>query len=194
MDLLRAIRHFWDAAHRAWIRWAEFNGHAGWFMPLLGVIVFVDGMLVVLPGDLLVVLSTLANVRRNWWRTALAATLGRTAAFFTLYLLSIHLGAGALHGMLDWTVKPESWAHAQDWFGRWGLLSIPFFSLLPFAAQLPPVLAGLSHADPLPVAGAILAGNALRYLIICFGLREGWAALRFIREHAHREKEKALKD
>ncbi|MES2202636.1 MAG: hypothetical protein V4498_10325, partial [candidate division FCPU426 bacterium] len=66
---------FYDRVKRVWFRWAEMNKHSPWFPFILALIVGFDAIVVVLPGELIVIPSVLSNPSK-WKKIAISAGIG----------------------------------------------------------------------------------------------------------------------
>lgn len=65
-----------DRLRQAWMGWAKLNQRKPWFPFLIGLVVAVDAVVVVLPGDVLVALAVLSNPAA-WRRLAVYAGLAK---------------------------------------------------------------------------------------------------------------------
>lgn len=61
-------------------------------------------------------------------------------------------------------------------------------SLLPGGSWPPVVWAGLQQWPALPVLGWLLLGRLLRFLLVGFGVREGWAIFKAVRQEAQKQR------
>lgn len=85
--------------------------------------------------------------------------------------------------------KNPRWQSARDFFDKYGLFSLALGSIVPFFSWPPVVLAGLSSDKWFQVLFFLLLGRQVRYWILCFGLREGWAMFTTLRKEAREQKE-----
>lgn len=207
-----------DRLHRAWLSWAHLNQRKPWFPIMVGLVVAIDAVIVVLPGDVLVALAVLSNPAA-WRKLAVYAGLGGAIGAFCLYMLLFQFGkapldrlaelgapAGVEHlndlnasqpdveaGLAAVTQhKPPKWERARDFFNRFGLFSLALGSLIPLFSWPPVVLAGLSTNRWWEVLFWLLIGRQARYWLACFGLREGWAMFQALREEAQTHREALL--
>jgi membrane protein YqaA with SNARE-associated domain len=177
---------FWGRVKKLWFSWAEVNQHAAWFPFFIAVVVGIDAIIVVLPGDVLVVLAVLSNPLA-WRRTATAAGIGGAVGAFLLYALVAETGGQFLS-----QYHPD--AQAIQFFRHYGVASLAIGSVIPLFSWPPVVLAGLSSSPPHQVAFFLLIGRLARYFILCAGLRYGWTLFHDLRQRAHAEREETHKD
>jgi membrane protein YqaA with SNARE-associated domain len=200
----------WDRLRRGWFRWAHLNQQKPWFLFVLAAVVAVDGVLVLLPGDVLVALAVLSNPA-GWRRIAFYAGMGGTIGAFCLYLILHQFGKAPLQQWqafagggeisrlselnarspdLDAGLVAVTQDHAPRWhkfkafFARYGLFSLALGSLLPLFSWPVVILAGLSTDRWWEVLFWLFVGRQARYWLGCFGLREGWAMFQALREEA----------
>lgn len=195
LDRLAAlILGLWSQAKRAWFRWAELNQHSSWFPFFVGAMVALDAIIVVLPADVIVILAVLSNPKA-WKRTWLASGLGSVLGAFILFLLVRQTGGSFLNDLSEMNKAlgaEDGWQHARVFFKEYGLSSLAIGSVLPLFSWPPVILAGLAHSEVLPVLGYLLVGRMVRYLLICWGTREGWAVFQTVRDKAREEKAETL--
>jgi membrane protein YqaA with SNARE-associated domain len=206
----------WDRVHQAWKRWAALNQHAPWFPYVVAGIVGLDAIVVILPGDVIMALATLSNPAA-WRRMAILTGLASAAGSFALYLFLMLYGKAPIEHALAWMGTPASiqelsensalqpdlegglaavgasqppkWEKAKAFYDKFGLFSLALGSLIPFFSFPPVVIAGLLSDKWVQVLVYLLIGRLLRYLILCFGLREGWAMFTTLRQEARTHKE-----
>jgi hypothetical protein len=180
-------KSFWQKMQAAWFLWADLNARSLWFSLFVFGFIWVDTLVLFPPGDTLVVLSVLA-APAIWWRTGLSAALGGFAGGLSVFLLASVWGGDALAAAFSWTGFTLESETAREWFRNYGALSIMPGSLLPAGHQIPIILSALARSNPILVAACILAGKLTRYLLISFGVKEGWTFFRFIKEKARKDK------
>jgi membrane protein YqaA with SNARE-associated domain len=207
----------WERLRRGWFRWAHLNQERPWFLFVLATVVALDGVMVLLPGDVLVALAVLSNPSA-WRRIAVYCGLGGAIGAFCLYLLLHQFGKAPLRQLQDLTGGGESSSlselnarapdldaglvavtqdHAPRWhkfkafFARYGLFSLALGSLLPLFSWPVVILAGLTTDRWWEVLFWLVVGRQARYWLGCFGLREGWAMFQALREEAQAHKRPA---
>jgi membrane protein YqaA with SNARE-associated domain len=161
-----------------------------------------------------VALSVLSNPGK-WRRLALYSGLGSLVGAFCLYLILLQFGKSPLDqlaglgvpgtfeginamgtsapdlesGLAAVGTVPPKWELARAFFDKYGLYSLALGSLVPFMSWPPVVMAGLSSDRWFMVLLLLAVGRLLRYFILCFGVREGWAMFQTLREQAKEKKE-----
>jgi membrane protein YqaA with SNARE-associated domain len=191
-----ATLSLWARVKRVWFRWADLNQHAAWFPFLVGAIVAFDAMVVVLPGDVIVVLAVLSNPKA-WRKTMAFASVGGALGAFVLFLLVRDTGGVFLDKLQSFNSElgaPTHWSQARHFFRQYGVWSLAFGSVIPLLSWPPVILAGLAKSPALPVLFCLLIGRFARYLIVCYGIRYGWAFFQTVKAQAHEERAKALGD
>lgn len=189
-----ATLNAWGRIKRMWFRWADLNQHAAWFPFFIGAVVGADAIIVVLPGDVLVVLAVLSNPKA-WRKTMGAAALGGAIGGFVLFMLVRETGGSFLNDLQAMNASMgvnQSWEHARNFFREYGLASIAIGSAIPLFSWPPVILAGLAQSDALLVALYLLIGRFTRYLILCYGIRYGWAFFQELKSQAREERAQAL--
>jgi membrane protein YqaA with SNARE-associated domain len=189
-----ATLSLWGRIQRVWFRWADINQHAHWFPFLIGAIVAADAIIVLLPGDVLVVLAVMSNPKA-WRKTMGFAALGGALGGFILFLLVRNTGGEFLNGLQaiqSGLGATASWEHARNFFREYGVFSIAIGSVIPLFSWPPVILAGLAQSDILFVLLCLLIGRFARYLILCYGVRYGWAFFQTVKAQAREERAKAL--
>jgi membrane protein YqaA with SNARE-associated domain len=192
------------------------NQHAPWFPYLVAGIVGLDAIVVILPGDVIMALATLSNPSA-WRRMAILTGLASALGSFALYLFLLFYGKAPIEHALAWVgapstvqalsessaiqpdlegglaavgaTEPPRWEKAKAFYDRFGLASLALGSLIPFFSWPPVVIAGLLSDKWVQVLLYLLVGRLLRYLLLCFGLREGWAMFTTLRQQARVHKE-----
>ncbi len=173
----------WNQLHRAWGRFANSSQNAWWFPAALAVLVAFDAFVVILPGDIVVALAVLSNPRR-WRKTAFFSALGSTLGSFALYLVIHHFGRQELSRLNPDGMSFKSWHEARVLFRKYGLFSLALGSLLPGGTLPPVVLAGLTADRWAAVLGWLFLGRTARFLLLSFGVREGWAVFQALKQEA----------
>ncbi len=184
----------WGRAKRTWFRWAEMNQHSSWFPYFIAFVVGLDAMVILLPGDIIVVLAVLSNPGA-WRKTMFSAGIGGALGGFLCFMLVRETGGQFLDELqsLNATLgMAGNWEHARGFFRDHGLSSLLIGSVIPGFSYPPVILAGLAKAPAFPVLGYLVAGRLLRYLILCYGVRYGWAFFQTVRNEAREERAKAL--
>jgi membrane protein YqaA with SNARE-associated domain len=172
----------WHRLHHAWARFAEINQYAAWFPVAVAAISAFDAFVVLIPGDLVVALACLSNPRA-WRKLALAAGIGSASGAFALYLFIHFLGREGLHQMQASGMAGHLYA-ASGFFHHWGLFSLALGSLIPGFTWPPVVLAALTSDDWPQVLAWLLLGRIVRFAILAFGVREGWAMFQAVKKEA----------
>ena len=212
----QGVLALWDRIHKAWFRWAEMNQHARWFPFLVATMVGLDSIIVLFPGDLLVGLAVLSNPRA-WKKLALAGGLGSALGAFALYLLVHHYGKVSLdhlsvvaptsveelsqpspeQGTLEETIAPVNVKHrsklevAKTFYKKYGPFSLLLGSIIPFFGWLPVIAAGLLTDAWFQILLALLVGRLIKFWLVAFGVREGWAMFTTLKDEAqHREQQR----
>jgi membrane protein YqaA with SNARE-associated domain len=180
--------NLWHRLHKAWARFAEINQHATWFPFAVAALSCFDAFVVVIPGDIVVVLACLSNPK-SWRKLAVAAGIGSALGAFALYVVIHHYGKGALDQMQANGLEVGHWQAARGFFHKYGLFSLALGSVIPGFTWPPVILAGLSSdAWPL-VLGWLLLGRITRFLVLAFGVREGWAMFQAVKKEAREQRE-----
>lgn len=174
--------------HRAWARFAEINQHAAWFPFAVAAISAFDAFVVVIPGDVVVALATLSNPRA-WRRLAAFAGIGSALGAFGMYLLIHHFGKGALDQMESSGLGTGHWQAARGFFHHYGLFSLALGSVIPGFSWPPVVLSALTSDAWAKVLGWLLLGRILRFGVLAFGVREGWAMFQAVRKEARDQRD-----
>lgn len=182
------ILALWERAQQVWVRWAALNQHAAWFPFMLAAVVGFDSMVVILPGDVVVALAVLSNPPK-WKRLAVFSAIGSALGAFVLYLVLHYYGKAALDQLTAQGLEQPHWQWARHFFKKWGLYSLAIGSLLPGMGWPPVVMAGLSTDNWPAVLALLFVGRLARYLLLSFGMREGWAMFQTLREQAKEKKE-----
>jgi membrane protein DedA with SNARE-associated domain len=184
----RFILAFWDRIQRTWFRWAELNQHSAWFPFFIAGIVSVDSIIVILPGDVIMALAILSNPGK-WKKLAFLTGVGSAIGAFLLYLALRTYGKVPLDHMAAAMESvgaggPPKWDMARSFFKEYGLASLAIGSLIPLFSWPPVVLAGLSSDQWFLVLVYLLVGRQVRYWLLSFGVREGWAMFTTLRQQA----------
>ncbi|MGH7442019.1 MAG: YqaA family protein [bacterium] len=173
----------WEHARQAWMRFADSSQHAWWFPLLLAVVVAFDALVVILPGDTMVALAVLSNPSR-WRRIAVVSAIGSMLGSFVLFLLIHRYGVRILEHFTHSGLSLPRWQSARDFFRHYGLFSLALGSILPGGTWPPVVMAGLSTNRWVAVLGWLLVGRLTRFLLLSFGIREGWAVFQVVKKEA----------
>jgi membrane protein YqaA with SNARE-associated domain len=210
------LLNLWGRVRRTWQRWAALNQHTAWFPYAVAGIVGLDAIVVILPGDVIMALATLSNPAK-WRRLAILTGLASALGSFALYMFLFMYGKAPIERAFAWAGAPVSiqelsesganqpdlegglaavgasqppkWEKARAFYDRFGVASLAVGSLIPFFSFPPVVIAGLLSDKWFQVLLYLLVGRLLRYFILCFGLREGWAMFTTLRQEAKVHKE-----
>jgi membrane protein YqaA with SNARE-associated domain len=213
--LAHLVLALWNRIQTAWFRWADLNQHSAWFPFLVGALVALDSLIVILPGDLLIALSVLSNPR-GWKKLALAGGIGSALGAFCLYLMIHQFGPVTLENLsnvgaptsveelsqpsppqsdLEESLAPINVTHrtrlqvAKTFYRKYGgPWSLALGSVIPFFGWLPVVAAGLLSDAWFQILMCLLLGRIVRFWIVAFGMREGWAMFTTLRDEAKQQK------
>jgi membrane protein YqaA with SNARE-associated domain len=177
----------WNRLHKAWGRFAEINQHAAWFPFAIAAVSAFDAFVVIIPGDVVVALAALSNPQA-WRRLAVFAGLGSALGAFALYLVVQYFGKGALDQMQANGLLGH-WHAARGFFHEYGLFSLALGSVIPGFTWPPVVLAGLTSDAWAQVLGWLVLGRILRFGVLAFGVREGWAMFQAVKKEAREQRE-----
>jgi membrane protein YqaA with SNARE-associated domain len=152
---------------------------------------------------------------RAWKKLAIAGGLGSALGAFGLYVLVHHYGKTSLdqlsvvaptsveelsqpspeQGTLEETIAPVNVKHrsklevAKSFYKKYGPFSLILGSIIPFFAWLPVIAAGLLSDAWFQILLALLAGRLIKFWLVAFGVREGWAMFTTLKDEAKQQKE-----
>jgi membrane protein YqaA with SNARE-associated domain len=180
---------FWGKLKQMWFGWAEINKHSPWFPFALAVLVGLDAIVVVLPGEIFAVSAVLSNPNA-WKKIAFSAGIGSALGALALLLLVRHFGGGWVDHWTHQLGMETTWKQAAGFFREHGLSALMIGSLLPGLTWPPVVFAGLSKGAIFPAFLYLLVGRCARYALLCFSCREGWALFHTVKNKAREERVK----
>ena len=181
---------FWHRLQSVWFRWAEYNQHHPMFLVFVSLLVAIDAIVIVLPGDVVLILAVLSNPSK-WKRIWLAGAVGGIIGGMALVWMVQSWGAEFFTSFAQSLGAGSNIEVMQRWFNEYGLVTIAVGSCIPGASWTPVLLAGLAGSPLGEVFAWLVLGRTVRYFIFCFGTREGWAVFHTIREKAKAEKERS---
>ncbi len=140
-----------------------------WFPPLVGVLVFLDYFLFIVPNDGIFISSVLLAPRR-WLQQAICISVGCALGGLILAILVQRYGLSTLLTYYPELTLSSGWQWTQSFFEKHGLWVVFVSAALPLVQQPPVILAALAGTSWPIIAGVILAGRLLKYLSL------GWVA------------------
>jgi membrane protein YqaA with SNARE-associated domain len=138
-----------------------------WYPPLMAFLAFLDGFVVVIPTDGILVSSTMLTPRR-WVILGMSVAIGSTLGGAVLaHLIQVHGLPWLLH------YKPgidqsEMWLWTARFFDEYGLILVFAVAATPLAQQPTVVLAALAHTPIAKLALILLAGRSIKFLLMAY--------------------------
>ncbi|MBZ5488354.1 DedA family protein [Halomonas aquamarina] len=154
---------------KAWLERINGSRHMLW---LLGVLSFLETIILPIPLELMMI-PLMASNRPRIWHMAAATTAGCLVASLVGYGVGMLLFQTVGTWLVDVMGLQESFRSFQTFFNQYGFASIMAIGLLPIPFQIAMMTAGISGYPILLFALATLIARGLRY----FGL--AWLVYRF---------------
>ncbi|RUR40823.1 YqaA family protein [Vreelandella populi] len=154
---------------KAWIERINGSKNMLW---LLGVLSFLETIILPIPLELMMIPLMASNRSRIWYMAAVT-TAGCLVASLVGYGVGMLLFQTIGTWFIDFTGIQDSFQAFQTFFNQYGFASILAIGILPIPFQIAMITAGLSGYPILLFALAALIARGLRY----FGL--AWLVYRF---------------
>lgn len=143
------------------MRWSQ-HPRAPWY---LGVLSFAESSFFPIPPDVMLAPMCLSRPQRAW-QFATLTTLTSVAGG----LLGYAIGRLAF-GLVEPLVGPgghyeEAFAHAEQWFGDWGVWAIFVAGFSPIPYKVFTISAGVLSMAVIPFAMASAIGRGLRFFLV----------------------------
>ncbi|MES2202409.1 MAG: hypothetical protein V4498_09170, partial [candidate division FCPU426 bacterium] len=127
----------------------------------------------------------------KWKKIAISAGIGSALGSLVMFLLVRHFGSNWVAQHLGMEAR---WNSVPHFFRTHILFSLTLGSLIPGLTWPPVILAALSKSAALPALFYLLIGRILRYGLICFGAREGWAFFETVKNKARENHARVMAD
>ena len=144
----------------------RFYGDRWWFTPAVCLLAFVDLFVLVIPNEIVVIMSGLVRPHR-WFITGVGMSFASAVGAVVLALLAHKHGESmAVHVLGPHVFTSHEWLRTSHWIEKHGFWGMWFSAVGPLPMQPGALICGLAHMSSFKIFWAAFFGRLPKYVTV----------------------------